>query len=251
MCSITLALAGLTTGLQMAGQYQQSRAQAASLNAQAEAAQRQADAAYQNAKIQGRKGEQMAVQYAQEQRRLDNQRRLVIGQQTAQAGASGLAGGVGSSLDVYNASMEAWNEDSLNLLNNQRNAMYDNYIGEVNLRNQGNEYTAQSANYKAQASAAKSAGNMAMFTTLLSGAASMYGMKGAGGGGSETASTATAHTPTAAGWQATGMDSALGGLSGYSNVSTGAVKGLTQTFGPAVKAYNPYSMATNGVYWKR
>ena len=235
MCSLTLALAGITTGLQMAGQYQQSRAQAAAYEAQAEAAQRQADAAYQNAKIQGRKGEQIAEQYAQEQRRLDNQRRLVVGQQTAQAGASGLAGGVGSSLDVYNASMAAWNEDSLNLLNNKRNSIYDNYVGEVNLRNQGNEYTAQSSNYKAQARAAKDAGNMAMFTTLLSGAASMYGMKGAGGG-SETASTATAQTPTAAGYQANALDTAMSGISGYTPVTRGSVQGFTQSFGPKVRA---------------
>lgn len=217
MCSLTLALAGLTTGMQMAGQYQQSRAQAAAYEAQAEAAQRQADAAYQNAKIQNRKSEQVAEQYAEEQRRLDNQRRLVVGQQRAQAGASGIAGGIGSSLDIYNASMEAYKDDSLNLLNNQRNAMFDNYVGEVNLRNQGNEYTAQSANYKAQASAAKDAGNMAMFTTLLGSASSMIGM---GGGGGEKASSnagGTASMPTAAGYQAVAYDTVNSGISGASS----------------------------------
>lgn len=187
MCSLALALTGLTTGLQMAGQYQQSRAQAASLEAQSQAAKAQADAAYQNAKIQSRQSEQMAEQYAQQQRSLDARRKLVIGQQTAQAGASGIAGGVGSSLDMYNATMDAYNEDSINLLNNQRNSMYSNYVQEVNLRNQGNAYTAQSANYKAQASAAKSAGNVAMIGTLLGGAASMYGMKGAGSSSSSGA----------------------------------------------------------------
>ena len=55
MCSISLALMGVTTGLQMAGQYQQSRAQAAAYEAQAQAA-------YQNAKIQNKKGEIMAEQ---------------------------------------------------------------------------------------------------------------------------------------------------------------------------------------------
>ena len=209
MCSLTLALAGLTTGMQMAGQYQQSRAQAAAYEAQAEAAQRQADAAYQNAKIQNRKSEQVAEQYAEEQRRLDNQRRLVVGQQRAQAGASGIAGGIGSSLDIYNASMEAYKDDSLNLLNNQRNAMFDNYVGEVNLRNQGNEYTAQSANYKAQASAAKQAGNMAMFTTLLGSASSFIGT---GGGAKASAGTSgTAQTPTAAPFQSVAMDNTFAG----------------------------------------
>lgn len=218
MCSLTLALAGLTTGMQMAGQYQQSRAQAAAYEAQAEAAQRQADAAYQNAKIQNRKSEQVAEQYAEEQRRLDNQRRLVVGQQRAQAGASGIAGGIGSSLDIYNASMEAYKDDSLNLLNNQRNAMFDNYVGEVNLRNHGNEYTAQSANYKAQASAVKQAGNMAMFSTLLGSASSFIGTGGgakASAGG--TAQTPTAQMPTAAGYQAVAYDTVNSGISGASS----------------------------------
>lgn len=234
MCSLTLALAGVTTGLQMAGQYQQSRAQAAAYEAQAQSAQyqaeaqaesarlqaesarlqakyeqQQADAEYQNARIQNRKGEQMAEQYAEQQRKLDARRRLAVAQQTAQAGASGITGGLGSSLDIYNASMDAYSQDSLSLLNNQRNTMYDNYLQEVNLRNQGNAMVAQSANTKnqatmfdnqaedtlyqgrvqaanlrAQASAAKSMGNIAMVGTLLGGAASMYGMSGAGGASS-------------------------------------------------------------------
>lgn len=208
MCSITLALTGLTTGLSMASQYQQSRAQASAYEAQAEAAkqqaeaarlqakyqQQQADAEYQNARIQNRKGEQIAEQYAEQQRQLDARRRLAVAQQTTQAGASGIVGGLGSSLDIYNASMDAWNQDSLNLLSNQRNATYDNYVQEVNIRNQGNALVAQSANtkqqanqydqqavnLKAQASAAKSAGNWAMFGTLLGGATSMMGMGGGG-----------------------------------------------------------------------
>lgn len=172
MCSVTMALAGLTTGLQMAGQYRESRAQAAALNAQA-------DAAYQNAKIQNRKSEQLAERYAQEQRELDNKRRLVAGQQAAAAGASGIAGGVGSALDVYTATNEAWKQDSLNLLSNQRSDTHDSYIQEVNYTNQGNSY-------RSQAKAAKQAGNWAMVGTLLSGAASMYGMKTGGASSSGT-----------------------------------------------------------------
>ena len=231
MCSLTLALAGLTTGMQMAGQYQQSRAQAAAYEAQAEAAQRQADAAYQNAKIQNRKSEQVAEQYAQEQRRLDNQRRLVVGQQRAQAGASGLAAGMGSSLDIYNASMEAYNQDSLNLLNNQRNAMFDNYVGEVNLRNQGNEYTAQSANYKAQASAAKDAGNMAMFTTLLGGASSFIGT---GGGAKASANTGAVYAAP---------DSIAFGTSAVKKIN--AFNNAYSGWGTA-NLYNPGSFKVNG-----
>ena len=181
MCSLSLALMGITTGLQMAGIYQQSRAQAAAYEAQAQAAQAQADAAYQNAKIQNRQSEQMAEKYAQEQRNLDARRKLVIGQQTAAAGASGIVGGVGSSLDLYNATMDAWQQDTNNLLSNQRNDIFNNYVNEVNLRNQGNAYVAQAANYNAQASAAKTAGNIAMFGTLLGTASQFAGMKTNGG----------------------------------------------------------------------
>ena len=173
MCSISLALMGLTTGMQVAGQYQQSRAQAAAYTAQAEAAE-------QNARIQNRKGEQIAENAAQEQRKLDNRMRLVAGQQNAQAGASGLVGGMGSALDVYNASMEAWQEDTQNALWNQRNNTYNNYVQEVNFRNQGNAY-------RAQASAAKSAGNMAIAGTLLGAASSVIG--GMGGGASSGGNT--------------------------------------------------------------
>ena len=236
MCSLTLALTGLTTGLSMVGQYQQSRAQAAAYEAQAQAAQiqaeaqaevarqqaeatrlqakyeaQQAEAEYQNARIQNRKGEQTAEQFAEQQRQLDARRRLTIAQQNAAAGAAGISGGLGSSLDIYNASMDAWEQDSLSLLNNQRNTLYDNYVQEVNIRNQGNALTAQSANTKnqaamqdnqaanilyqgqvqaanlrAQASAAKSAGNWGMATTLLGGATSMIGVGGSGGSTSKT-----------------------------------------------------------------
>jgi len=186
MCSIAIALAGLTTGLQMAGQYQQSRAQAASLEAQSQAAKAQAEAAYQNAKIQNKQSEQMAEKYAYEQRKLDNQRKLVLGQQTAAAGASGIASGVGSSLDIYNATMDAWQQDTGILLGNQRNDTYTNYVGEVNYRNQGNAYTAEASNYKSQAKAAKQAGNIAMFGTLLGAASQFAGMKTGGGTSSKT-----------------------------------------------------------------
>lgn len=204
MCSLTLALTGLTTGLQMAGQYQQSRAQAAAYNAQAEVAE-------QNARIQNRKGEQIAEQYAQQQRQMDAKRRLAIGQQVAAAGSSGIAAGIGSSLDILTATQNAWEEDSLNLLTNQRNATYDNYVTEVNQRN-------QAAAARAQADAAKSAGNMAMFGTLLGGAASMYGMAKSSAKQAKTkAANSVAQTPTAAPYQSVAIDNTFAGNAFHTN----------------------------------
>lgn len=216
----------------MAGQYQQSRAQAAAYNAQAEVAE-------QNARIQNRKGEQIAEQYAQQQRQLDAKRRLAVGQQVAAAGASGIASGIGSSLDILTATQNAWEEDSVNLLSNQRNATHDNYVGEVNYRNQANSA-------RAQADAAKQAGNMAMFGTLLSGAASMYGMKSAGGGSAAPTATETAaaaQTPTAASTYARATDAAFGGLSGYAPKTVGNVQGVIGTYGqPIVKAKKGFNL---------
>jgi len=172
MCSLALALAGISTGLQAYGQYQQGQTEA-------KAAQAQADAAYQNARIQNRQSEQIAENAAVEQRKLDNRMRAIAGQQRAQAGASGIMGNVGSPLDVYTSSMEAWGEDTQNALWNQRNNIYNSYVREVNYRNQGNAYTAQ-------AKAAKQAGTIGALGTLLGGAASMYGMKGGGSSGSSS-----------------------------------------------------------------
>ena len=240
MCTLALALTGLATGLQAYGTYQQGQAQAAAYEAQAQAAQAQADAAYQNAKIQNKQGEQMAEQYAWQQRKLDNQRRLVAGQNAVQAGASGIVGGIGSGLDIYNASMAAWNEDSINLLNNQRNDLYGSQVKEVNLRNEGNSYVAQSNNLRAQASAAKENAVFGAITTLAGGAASMIGMKGSGGSGN--ANSATAQTPTAAGWEASGLDRAMQGINGYTPVTTRTYQGYTQSFGPKVLKKNPYGV---------
>ena len=161
------------------GQKQQMDAAVASANAQGKMAAAQAQAAYQNAAIQNRKGEAIAEQYAQQQRQLDARRRLVLGQQAASAGASGIQGGLGSSLDMIGATDDAWLEDSTNLLSNQRNATFDNYVQEVNLRNQGNAHKAQEANFYEQAKQAKRSGRLAMFGTLLSGASSMASLGGA------------------------------------------------------------------------
>jgi len=202
MCSLALALTGLTTGLQVAGQYQQSRAQASAYEAQA-------DAARQNAKIQNRQSEQIAENAAQEQRKLDARMRMVAGQQAAQTGASGIQGGVGSALDVYNASMDAWQEDTQNALWNQRNNTYNSYVREVNFRNQANAYDAQ-------ASSAKRAGNMAILGTLLGSAVSLYGMGGAGSSSKAAVTTGgRAQMPTAAGYRAIATDTAFGGTAGY------------------------------------
>ena len=243
MCSLTLALAGLSTGLQVYGQSQQTKAAVASANAQAQAAadqaaaaraqaeyqRQQAQANYQNAEIQSRKGEQISEQFLQKQQQLDARRRIAVAQNNAQMGASGIVSNVGSGLDILSGINSSWEQDSINLLGSQRNAVYDNYTQEVNYRNQGNAQTAQAFNtelnaqqydrlsdsYVDQAKSAAKMGQIGMIGTLLGGAISMYGMaKGAGTSGG-TAGSGTAQMPTAAGYRAIGTDSAFGGMSGY------------------------------------
>lgn len=168
MCTTAIAL-GLTA-LQGYTQYRAADAQA---DAQMAYYNAQADAAEQNARIQERKGEQIADQYLQQQQKLDDRRRLIRGQQAASAGASGLAAG-GSVLDVMGSSEDAYRQDSLNLLSNQRNDTWSNYVNVVNYQNQANAFRASAENAEQQGKANK-------FNTILGTAASMYGIARDGG----------------------------------------------------------------------
>lgn len=245
MCSITMALAGLSTGLSMYGQHQQTKAAVASANAQAQAAadqaaaaraqaeqqRQQAEASYQNARIQSRKGEQVAEQFAQKQQQLDARRRLAIASNNAQMGAAGIVSGVGSGLDILTATNDAWEQDSINLLENQRNATYDNYVQEVNYRNQGNaqqaqafntdltaqQYDRMSASYVDQAKQAAKMGQIGMFSTLLGGAASMYGMASSAKQATTKAANSVAQTPTAAPYQSVAIDNTFAGNAFHTN----------------------------------
>ena len=245
MCSITMALAGLSTGLSMYGQQQQTKAAVASANAQAQAAadqaaaaraqaeqqRQQAEASYQNARIQSRKGEQVAEQFAQKQQELDARRRLAIASNNAQMGAAGIVSGVGSGLDILTATNDAWEQDSINLLENQRNATYDNYVQEVNYRNQGNaqqaqafntdltaqQYDRMSASYVDQAKQAAKMGQIGMFSTLLGGAASMYGMASSAKQATTKAANSVAQTPTAAPYQSVAIDNTFAGNAFHTN----------------------------------
>lgn len=163
MCSISAAMIGLTA-LQGYGQYQSTRQQ---YRAQAAAYDAQAQAAEQNAKIADRQRDQVADQYAQRQQQLNDKRRLILGQQAASAGASGLMG-TGSVLDANAAAIGQWRDDSMNLLSNQRNDSLSAWANQVNYMNQASQARAAAANTRAQAKAAKTA-------TILGTAASMYG----------------------------------------------------------------------------
>lgn len=162
MCSV---IAGLTA---LSG-YTQYRSQQQAANAQAAAYRAQAQAAEQNAKIENRRQEQIADNYAQQQQALRARHRLAEGQTRAAAGAAGLNIG-GSVMDILGSSGEAAQQDQLNLLNNQRNDNYNSRVAESNYINQANAANASAANVKRAA-------RMQGLGTILGTAASIYGIQ--------------------------------------------------------------------------
>lgn len=171
MCSFAAGMMGLTA-LQGVQQYraqkQQTRAEVAMYNAQANAAE-------QNARIEAARRSQIADQYGNKQKELDQRKRLILGQHAAEGGASGLTGG--SITDSDAAAIDQYNEDAMNLLGNQRNDTWSSWNQEVNYRNSANANRTAAYNARQQ-------GRQALLGTLLGTATSMVGAwkqyKGAG-----------------------------------------------------------------------
>lgn len=146
--------------MQAVGAHQEAKAQEKAYKAQAAAAE-------QNAAIEAKKAEQVAENYAKKQKQLTDRMRLVKGQALASAGASGLSAG-GSVADILGASQEAYEQDSLNLLSAQRNDTWSSYVNKVNYLNQAEAARVSAHN-------AREEGKAKIFSTLLGGAASIYG----------------------------------------------------------------------------
>lgn len=161
MCNPIALMAGqLVT--QLWGQHQQTKAQTAMYNAQAQAAEA-------NARISDRKQQDIANQALQERDKMDNKMRLIAGQNTAEAGATGLSMS-GTPLQLMASSYDEYNKDINNWETSKNNSIYNEYLNGVNYRNEANSARAAAANAKTQ-------GRMQMLGTILSGASSMYGLK--------------------------------------------------------------------------
>lgn len=170
---VMAALVGLQTALSMYGQHQEAKQQQAMYQAQAQAAQ-------QNAAIISKQREQQAEAYAQKQSKLNDKLKIARGQALAAAGASGLTAD-GSVLDAIGSMEDEHKQDSMNLLQNQRNDSWSAYVNEVNARNQANAYMAAADNVK-------TAARRKMLGTLIGGAASIYGLNGKGKSDTTTSS---------------------------------------------------------------
>lgn len=164
MCGVSAMMAAqLAQGIMQYKQVkQESKAKAAMY-------QQQALAAEQNAKISELRQDQMADKYANDQRKLDDRMRLMAGQTAAQAGASNMTL-TGSPLDILISSYGTYQDDSNQLLQNQRNDERSELFNQYNYEN-------QAAGYKASAENAKTQGKLAGIATLLSTASGMYGIK--------------------------------------------------------------------------
>lgn len=170
MCNPIALMAGqLVTTLW--GQHQQTKAQTAMYNAQAQAAEA-------NARISDRKQQDIANQALQERDKMDNKMRLIAGQNTAEAGATGLSMS-GTPLQLMASSYDEYNKDINNWETNKNNSIYNEYLNGVNYRNEANSARAAAANAKRQ-------GRLQMLGTILSGASSIYGMKQQYAGGKYT-----------------------------------------------------------------
>lgn len=160
MCSVIAGLTALGGAMQYRSQQQQANAQAAMYRQQAAVAE-------QNAKIENRKQEQIADQYADSQQRLRAQQRLNEGRLRASTGAAGLNFG-GSAMDILTSSSEQAQQDQLNLLSNQRNDNYNSRITQSNWINQANAANTAANNVK-------KAARIQGIGTILGTAASVYG----------------------------------------------------------------------------
>ena len=151
--------------------------------AQQRAYEAQAQTARQNAAIADAQRSQQADAYAQKQAQLNDRMRLVRGQAAAAAGAGGFTA-EGSVNDILDSSYDAYQKDSMNLLSQQRNDSWSQYVNQVNYLNQANAYDTASRNVRKQ-------GHQKIFGTLLGAAATAYGNGWIGGSSSGAGSTYT------------------------------------------------------------
>lgn len=216
MCSIAAGLMGASAFFGYRQQVQQAESQASAYRAQAEADE-------QNAKIEGRKQEQIADNYANEAKQLRSRQRLAQGAQRAQAGAAGIDFS-GSQMDILSSSLDAYKNDQATLLSNQRNDNYNSRVIQTNYLNDASQKRTAADNV---VSSAKSQ----WLPTLLSTAASIAGMQGNSSSGTSTASTAASGTMG----NATSVWS-QNAVNKYSNFRSGANRGYTIT-GSKTKNY--------------
>lgn len=195
MCSVIAGITALTTVASGVMTYQaqqsQAEAQAAAYEAQAKNYENQAHAAQASANQEAKKQEIIADNYAREGRELRDRRRLVQGQQRAQTGAAGIQFS-GSALDILSAGNNAYAQDQMTLLSNQRNDNWSSRINQTNFLNDKASFEVSSRNAMKSAEYTRDMAKQQGLATILGTATSVAGgLVGNMGGGARAASSAT------------------------------------------------------------
>ena len=189
MCSVTagiIASSLLSIGTGYVNYQSQKEAIEAQAESQASMYKAQAEAAEHNAKIESKKQEQIADNYGQQQRELRARHRLNAGQVRAGAGAAGLDMS-GSMMDILSSGQEAYDQDKLTLLTNQRNDNYESRAQQTNYENEAGAARVAIQNVYADLDRQK---NGIKWNSILGTAASIAApfIGGSGGGNSGGAS---------------------------------------------------------------
>lgn len=194
MCSV---MAGIGAALSLFGGYAsyesqrrqiqaQADSQASMYRAQAQADEYNAKLREQEAKVEARKQEQIADNYGEEARRLRARHRIDEGKLRAQAGAAGL-NPFGSVMDILSSGQEAYWQDQMTLLGNQRNDNFNSRVQQSNhLREAENNRNSAESNRTAASNVLADADRQigALRTsTILGTAASIVPFFGGGAGG--------------------------------------------------------------------
>lgn len=158
MCSVVAAIGAGLSLFQGYASYQaqqdqieaQKRQVQANADSQASMYKAQAAAAEHNAQMEAKKQEQIADAYGEEQRRLRSRQRLAEGRLRAQTGAAGLDM-AGSSMDILASGQEAYWDDQMTLLTNQRNDNYNSRVTQSNYLTEGKNNRAAAVNVQEDA----------------------------------------------------------------------------------------------------
>lgn len=173
LMAASLAATAISTGIGVYSSIQQGQAQAAQAQAAENQARYQGEVARRNAQLAEQQASaQRAQGYEQMQAERLKTARL-IGQQRAQAGASGVAVDMGSFEDVAEDTASAGEFDALNAYNSGIDKAYNTEIQAWNYRNQASGYDAQAESYGMQASAAGPASTLSAIGQGIGGIASM------------------------------------------------------------------------------
>ena len=160
---LMMGLTAARGALDVLGQRSEAKAQAA-------AYENQARAEAHNAELARRRQEQIAERYAGEQRNVDAKMKLARGQTLAAAGNAGIEATSGTVQDVLAGNREAYRQESMELLAEQRNDNYTERLKEYDAREREQASRTAAGNVKRAAKGK-------MWGTILSTADSMWGIK--------------------------------------------------------------------------